>query len=320
MQRTDPLIEEIRALKAARRAVVLAHYYQESEVQDVADFVGDSLQLSQAAQATDADVICFAGVHFMAETAKILNPGKTVVLPDLEAGCSLADACPPAQLQAYKERHPGAKVVAYINCSADVKALADVIVTSSNAEKIVASFAPEEELLFVPDRNLGRYLSEKLNRPMLLWDGACIVHEQFNEKKLVQMKVRHAAAEVLAHPECEGPILRHADYIGSTAALLRRVQSSPAREFIVATEPGIFHEMQRAAPDKVLLEAPIHGTCATSGACNTCPHMRRNTLEKVRDCLRDLTPRIELPSPVLEQALVPMQRMLDLSRPGPTAA
>jgi quinolinate synthase len=314
MLAADTLIDEIRALKAARRAVVLAHYYQESEVQDVADFVGDSLQLSQAAQATDAEVICFAGVHFMAEVAKILNPGRTVVVPDLEAGCSLADACPPEALAAWKERHPGVKVVAYINCSAGVKALSDVIVTSSNAERIVQSFSPDEELLFVPDRNLGRYLSEKLGRPMALWDGACIVHEQFNEKKLVQMKVRHAGAEVLAHPECEGPVLRHADYVGSTAALLRRVQSSPAREFIVATEPGIFHEMQKAAPDKLLHEAPIHGTCATSGACNTCPHMRRNTLEKLRDCLRDLSPRIELPAAVREAALRPMQRMLDLSR------
>jgi quinolinate synthase len=315
MLAADALIEEIRALKTARRAVVLAHYYQESEVQDVADFVGDSLQLSQAAQATDAEVICFAGVHFMAEVAKILNPTRTVVVPDLEAGCSLADACPPEALAAWKARHPGVKVVAYINCSAGVKALSDVIVTSSNAERIVRSFGPDEELLFVPDRNLGRFLSEKLDRPMALWDGACIVHEQFNEKKLVQMKVRHPGAEVLAHPECEGPVLRHADFVGSTAALLKRVQASPATAFIVATEPGIFHEMQRAAPDKQLLEAPIHGTCATSGACNTCPHMRRNTLEKLRDCLRDLTPRVDLPEPVREAALRPMQRMLDLSRP-----
>jgi len=315
MLTTDALIEEIRALKRARRAVVLAHYYQESEVQDVADFVGDSLQLSQAAQATDAEVICFAGVHFMAEVAKILNPARTVVVPDLEAGCSLADACPPAALAAWKARHPGTRIVAYINCSAGVKALADVIVTSSNAERIVASFPPDVPILFVPDRNLGRFLTEKTGRAMTLWDGACIVHEQFNEKKLVQMKVRHAAAEVLAHPECEGPLLRHADFVGSTAALLLRVRSSPAREFIVATEPGIFHEMQRAAPDKVLHEAPIHGTCATSGACNTCPHMRRNTLEKLRDCLRDLNPRIDLPEAVRVAALVPMQRMLDLSRP-----
>lgn len=314
MLHNDPLVEEIRALKKARKAVVLAHYYQESEVQDVADFIGDSLQLAQAAQSTDADVICFAGVHFMAETAKILNPGRTVVVPDLDAGCSLADACPPAELAAFKARHPGAKVVAYINCSAGVKALSDVIVTSSNAERIVKSFPPEQPIIFVPDRNLGRYLNEKLGRQMILWDGACIVHEQFNEKKLVQMKVRHPGAEVLAHPECEGPILVHADYVGSTAALLKRVQASPAREFIVATEPGIFHEMQKAAPDKKLHEAPIHGTCATSGACNTCPHMKRNSLEKVRDCLRDLTPQVDVPEPLRTAALAPMQRMLDLSR------
>jgi quinolinate synthase len=314
MLHSDPLVDEIRALKQARKAVVLAHYYQESEVQDVADFIGDSLQLAQAAQATDAEVICFAGVHFMAETAKILNPGRTVVVPDLDAGCSLADACPPAELAAFKARHPGAKVVAYINCSAGVKALADVIVTSSNAERIVKSFPPGQELIFVPDRNLGRYLNEKLGRQMILWDGACIVHEQFNEKKLVQMKVRHPGAEVLAHPECEGPILVHADYVGSTAALLRRVRESPAREFIVATEPGIFHEMQKAAPGKQLHEAPIHGTCATSGACNTCPHMKRNSLEKLRDCLRDLTPQVDVPEPLRTAALAPMQRMLDLSR------
>lgn len=314
MLANDPLVDEIRALKLRRKAVILAHYYQDSEVQDVADFIGDSLQLAQAAQATDADVICFAGVHFMAETAKILNPSRTVVVPDLDAGCSLADACPPAELAAFKARHPGAKVVAYINCSAGVKALSDVIVTSSNAERIVLSFPPEQALIFVPDRNLGRYLVEKLNRPMILWDGACIVHEQFNEKKLVQMKVRHAGAEVLAHPECEGPILQHADFVGSTAALLKRVQTSAATEFIVATEPGIFHEMQKAVPGKVLYEAPIHGTCATTGACNTCPHMKRNTLEKVRDCLRDLSPQVDVPEPLRGQARLPMQRMLDLSR------
>lgn len=314
MLKTDTLIDEIKALKAERRAIVLAHYYQDDEIQDVADFIGDSLQLAQAAQKTDADVICFAGVHFMAETAKILNPTRTVVVPDIEAGCSLADACPPDELAAMKARHPNAKVVAYVNCSAGVKALSDVIVTSSNAEKIVRSFAPDEELLFVPDRNLGAYLVQQTGRPMLLWDGACIVHEQFNEKKLVQLKVHHPAAEFIAHPECEGPILRHADFIGSTAALLKRVKESPRDTFIVATEPGIFHEMQKAAPTKTLLEAPIHAACTTSGACNTCPHMRRNTLEKVRDSLRDLTPQIDVPEAIRVQALKPLERMLELSR------
>src|SRR4051812_18570424 len=254
MLATDPLVDEITLLKKERNAVILAHYYQYSDIQDVADFVGDSLQLAQAAQKTTADVICFAGVHFMAETAKILNPTKSVVVPDLDAGCSLADACPPADLARFKERHPGAKVVAYINCSAGVKALADVIVTSSNAERIVASFPREEELIFVPDRNLGAYISKKLNRPMILWDGACIVHERFSEKKLVQLMTRHAGAEVIAHPECETPVLAHAQFIGSTAALLKRVQESTATEFIVATEPGIFHEMQARAPGKTLIE------------------------------------------------------------------
>lgn len=314
MLAADELVEEIGRLKRDRRAVILAHYYQQSDIQDVADFIGDSLQLSQQAQATNADVICFAGVHFMAETAKILNPTKTVVVPDLKAGCSLADACPPDQLAAFKAKHPRAKVVAYINCSAGVKALSDVIVTSSNAEKIVASYPREQELIFVPDRNLGAYISKTLNRPMILWDGACIVHEQYNERKLVQMRARHAGAEFIAHPECEDPILRHADFIGSTTALLKRVEQSPANEFIVATEPGIFHEMQKSVPHKTLLEAPIHGTCATTGACNECPHMKRNTLEKVRDALLHLDPQVDVPEPLRTQALAPMLRMLDLSR------
>lgn len=315
MLKTDELVDEIQRLKQQRRAVVLAHYYQDSDIQDVADFVGDSLQLAQQAQATDADVIAFAGVHFMAEVAKILNPTKTVVVPDLEAGCSLADACPPEALAAFKQKHPNAKVVAYINCSAGVKALSDVIVTSSNAERIVRSFPPEQELIFVPDRNLGAWLVDKLQRPMILWDGACIVHEQFNERKLVHLKARHHKAEVLAHPECEPQVLRHADFIGSTAALLKRVQDSPAQEFIVATEPGIFHEMKRRAPEKTLLEAPIHAACTTSGACNECPHMKRNTMEKLRDALRDLTPQVDVPEPLRTRALAPMLRMLELSNP-----
>lgn len=315
MLRTDDLVDEIQALKKSRNAVVLAHYYQDSDIQDVADFIGDSLQLAQQAKTTDADVICFAGVHFMAETAKILNPERIVVVPDMKAGCSLADDCPPDALAAFMKDHPDGKVVAYVNCTAGVKALSDVIVTSSNAEAIVRSYPPEQKLIFVPDRNLGAYLVGKLNRPMILWDGSCIVHEQFNEKKLVQMKVRHADAEVIAHPECEESILRHADFIGSTAALLKRVETSDKQEFIVATEPGIFHEMQRRAPGKVFIEAPMHESCITSGACNTCPHMKRNTLEKVRDSLRDLAPRIEIPEDIRRQALVPLERMLELSKP-----
>jgi len=310
------LFDEIEALKKERNAIVLAHYYQDADIQEVADFIGDSLQLAQKAQGTSADVICFAGVHFMAETAKILNPGKTVVIPDLDAGCSLADSCPPDAFAAFKSLHSDAKVVTYINCSAGIKALSDVIVTSSNAEKIVASFPPDQELIFAPDRNLGAYLSEKLGRKMILWDGSCIVHEQFSERKLVQMKVRNPDAEVIAHPECEASVLRHADFVGSTAALLSRVKGSDRRRFIVATEPGIFHEMQKASPGKELMEAPIHGSCPTTGACNECPHMKKNTLEKVRDALRDLTPAIDVPEPLRTKALAPILRMLELSRPS----
>lgn len=308
------LFEEIAQLKKERKAIVLAHYYQDPDIQDVADFIGDSLQLAQKAQTTDAEVILFAGVHFMAETAKILNPGRIVVVPDLEAGCSLADSCPPDKFAAFKALHPNAKVVTYINCTAGMKALSDVIVTSSNAEKIVNSFPPEQELIFAPDRNLGRYLNEKLGRKMILWDGSCIVHEQFSERKLVHLKVLNADAEVLAHPECEESVLRHADYVGSTAALLKRVKESGRKRFIVATEPGIFHEMQKAAPEKELMEAPIHGSCPTTGACNECPHMKRNTLEKVRNALRDLSPQVDVPEPLRTAALAPILRMLELSR------
>jgi len=309
------LFDEIEALKKERNAIILAHYYQDPDIQEVADFIGDSLQLAQKAQGTTADVICFAGVHFMAETAKILNPGKTVVIPSLEAGCSLADSCPPDAFAAFKSLHPNAKVVTYINCSAGIKALSDVIVTSSNAEKIVNAFPPDQELIFAPDRNLGAYLSEKLGRDMILWDGSCIVHEQFSERKLVQMKVRNPDAEVIAHPECEASVLRHADFVGSTSALLARVRGSERRKFIVATEPGIFHEMQKASPGKDLMEAPIHGSCPTTGACNECPHMKKNTLELVRDSLRDLSPAIEVPEPLRSRALQPILRMLELSRP-----
>lgn len=309
------LFEEIEALKKERNAVILAHYYQDPDIQEIADFIGDSLQLAQQAQATEADVICFAGVHFMAETAKILNPSKTVVVPDLEAGCSLADSCPPDAFAAFKAQHPDAKVITYINCTAAIKALSDVIVTSSNAERIVASFPKDQKLIFAPDRNLGAYLSQKTGRDMILWDGTCIVHEQFSERKLVQLKVRNQDAEVIAHPECEASVLRHADFIGSTSALLARVQSSEVQRFIVATEPGIFHQMQKAAPDKELIEAPIHAACPTTGACNECPHMKRNTLEKVRDSLLHLSPQVDVPEPLRSQALLPVLRMFELSTP-----
>jgi quinolinate synthase len=308
----DPGLDLERAigeLKKTRNAVVLAHYYQESEIQDVADFIGDSLQLAQAAAKTTADVICFAGVHFMAETAKILNPGRIVVVPDLDAGCSLADGCPPDKFAAWKAQHPGAFVVSYINCSAEVKALSDCIVTSSNAEKIVRSIPDGTEVLFAPDKNLGAYLAKKIGRPMKLWQGSCIVHETFSERKLVGLKERYPDAEVLAHPECEDHVLAHASYIGSTTGILKHAVASPKKRFIVVTEAGILHQMQKAAPDKEFIPAPPEANCA----CNECPHMRKNSLEKVYLALRDLSPRLEMAPALLESARKPIDRMLALS-------
>jgi len=303
------LFEEIDRLRKERRAVLLAHYYQGSEIQDLADFVGDSLELSRKAAATPAEVIVFAGVHFMAETAKILNPHKKVIVPDLEAGCSLADGCPAPLFEQFISRHAGAFVVSYINCSAAVKALSDVICTSSSAEKIVRRIPETTPIIFAPDKNLGSYLIREIGREMILWPGSCIVHEIFSEKKIVQLRESHPGAEVIAHPECEPQVLRHADFIGSTSALLRRVQTSSAREFIVATEPGILHQMARTAPGKVLIPAPPDGSCA----CNECPHMKRNTLEKLYLCLRDLKPEIRLDPGIQERALAPIQKMLEWS-------
>jgi quinolinate synthase len=300
---------EIRRLKKERNAVLLAHYYQESEIQDVADFIGDSLQLAQEAARTKADVICFAGVHFMAETAKILNPERIVVLPDLAAGCSLASGCPGDRFAAWIARHPGAVVVSYINCTAEVKALSDYIVTSSNAEKIVRSIPLEKKVLFAPDRNLGAYLQKKIGREMLLWPGSCIVHETFSLRKLVGIKERHPEALIIAHPECEEALLAMADFIGSTTALLKYAVSSPARELIVVTEAGILHQMRKAAPEKTFIPAPPDANCA----CNECPFMRMNTLEKVYLSLRDLSPRIEMSQELLQRARLPIDRMLALS-------
>jgi quinolinate synthase len=305
----DDLEEEVQRLKKERNAVLLAHYYQDSEVQDVADFIGDSLQLAQAAAKTKADVICFAGVHFMAETAKILNPERTVVLPDLGAGCSLASGCPADRFAAWKAKHPGAVVVSYINCTAEVKALSDYIVTSSNAEKIVRSIPADKTILFAPDKNLGRYLEKKIGRPMILWQGSCIVHETFSVRKLVGIKERHPQALVIAHPECEEPVLAMADYIGSTTALLKYAVASPAREFIVVTEAGILHQMQKQAPEKTFIPAPPNANCN----CNDCPFMKMNTLEKVYTSLRDLTPRIEMAPELMARARLPIERMLALS-------
>ncbi len=306
------LFEEIDRLREELGAVILAHYYQEPEIQDIADFIGDSLQLARQAQRTDARVIVFCGVHFMAETAKILNPDKTVVLPDLEAGCSLADSCPPERFAAFLEEHPGHAVVSYVNTSAAVKALSDIICTSSNAEKVIASIPEETPIVFAPDRHLGRYLMEKTGREMVLWPGTCMVHVRFSEKKIRQLKVRYPDAEVLAHPECEAEVLRIADHIGSTSSLLGRAVESPARRFIVATEPGIIHQMKKAAPEKEFIRAPGRGPEGSCEACSECPHMRRNTLEKLYRCMRDLQPEITLDEDLRLRALRPIERMLEL--------
>ncbi len=300
---------EIARLKKERNAVLLAHYYQESEIQDVADFIGDSLQLAQEAKRTKADVILFAGVHFMAETAKILNPERTVLVPDMAAGCSLADGCPADRFRAWKARYPGAATISYINCSAAVKAESDLICTSSNAEKIVRSVAEDQTILFAPDRNLGKYLIKKTGRDMVLWPGSCIVHETFSMKKLVGLQTKHPDAKVIAHPECEEALLDLADFIGSTAALLRYVQADAARKFIVLTESGIIHQMKKAAPEKEYIPAPPDENCH----CNECPFMRLNTPEKVAQALETLQPELVMDEALREAAKKPIERMLALS-------
>lgn len=307
----DPSLDleaEIQRLRKERNAVILAHYYQEGEIQDLADFLGDSLQLSQAARDTDADVIVFCGVHFMAETAKILNPEKVVVLPDLNAGCSLSDSCPAEALARFKQLHPDHAVVSYINCSAGVKALSDMICTSSNAERVIASFPEDQPILFAPDRNLGSWLQKNSGREMLLWQGTCVVHETFSERKLLGLKAEHPGAKILAHPECEDVILRHADHVGSTSSLLHFSADDPSESFIVATEAGILHEMQKQSPRKQFIPLPPEAGCA----CNNCPYMKLNTLEKLYLCLRDLEPRIELDEDLRLAALKPMDAMLAL--------
>lgn len=308
----DPSLDleaEIVKLKRERNAVLLAHYYQDSEVQDLADFIGDSLQLSQAAKTTTADVIVFCGVHFMAETAKILNPEKVVVVPDLDAGCSLESGCPVDRFKKWRAKYPDAVAITYINCSADVKAESDIICTSSNAEKIVASIPKDKQILFAPDKNLGRHVMKQTGRDMILWQGSCMVHETFSERKLIGLMTRHPNAKVLAHPECEQPVLDHAHFIGSTSALLKYATANEGTEFIVATEAGIIHQMQKAAPQKTFIPAPPEANCA----CNECPFMRLNTLEKLYVALRDLSPRVELPEDVRTRALAPIERMLALS-------
>jgi quinolinate synthase len=300
---------EIARLKREMNAVILAHYYQESEIQDVADHIGDSLALAQEAAKTSADVIVFCGVHFMAETAKILNPGKLVLLPDLDAGCSLSDRCPPGAFKAFKDKYPGAFVVNYVNSSAAVKAMSDVIVTSSNAVKIVARIPKDRQIIFGPDQHLGRYVAKQTGREMILWPGSCMVHEIFSERKLVMLTVEHPDAEVVAHPECEESVLRHAHYIGSTKGILEHVIKSPKQKFIVVTEPGIIHQMELKAPGKTFIPAPPDNSCA----CNECPHMRLNTLEKLYRCMRDKSPKLELPPGLGAAALKPLQQMLDWS-------
>ncbi len=307
----SPLLDlesEIVRLKKERNAVLLAHYYQESEIQDVADFVGDSLQLSQQAAETNADVILFAGVHFMAETAKIVNPTKKVILPDLEAGCSLAEGCPGPLFEKFLERYPGHTVISYINCSADVKALSDIICTSSNAVKVVNSVPAGTPIVFAPDQHLGRWVIQQTGRDMVLWPGSCLVHELFNEREIVGLKHRNPGAPVLAHPECDERVLRHADHIGSTSSILRFAIESSADTLIIATEPGIIHQMQKRAPHKTFIPAPASNGCS----CNTCPFMKLNTLEKVYLALRDLKPEITLPEDVRLRALKPIQRMLEI--------
>jgi quinolinate synthase len=307
---TLDLFAGIERLKKEKNAVLLAHYYQEPDIQDVADYIGDSLGLAQQAEKTKADMIVFAGVHFMAETAKILNPSKKVLIPDWKAGCSLSDSCPPALFSKFKEQHPDHVVVSYINCSAGIKALSDVICTSSNAKVVVESFPPEQPIIFAPDKNLGAYINKVTGRKMLLWNGACMVHEIFSTEKITRLKVRHPNAKLIAHPECEDPILRMADFIGSTTGLLKFTKENPSKEFIVATETGILHQMVKASPEKTFIPAPPDNSCA----CNDCPHMKRNTLEKLYLCMEYELPEIIMDEELRLAAKKPIDRMLEISK------
>lgn len=304
------IFEEINKLKKEKNAVVLAHYYQEPDIQDIADYIGDSLGLAQNAATTNADMIVFAGVHFMAETAKILNPDKKVLLPDLRAGCSLSDSCPPPLFKSFKDKHPDHLVISYINCSAGIKALSDIICTSSNAQLIVESLPVDQKIIFAPDKNLGGYINKKTGRNMLLWNGACMVHELFSYEKITKLKERHPAAKLIAHPECEEVVLRIADFIGSTTQLLKYAEKDDTQTYIVATESGILHQMQQNAPNKTFIAAPPDNTCA----CNDCPHMKLNTLEKLYLCLKYEQPEILMEEQLRIAAKRPIDRMLELSR------
>jgi quinolinate synthase len=304
------LFAEIERLKKEKNAIILAHYYQEPDIQDVADYTGDSLGLAQQAAKTEADIIVFAGVHFMAETAKILNPTKKVLLPDLKAGCSLADSAPTELFRKFKENHPSHVVISYINCSAEIKALSDIICTSGNAEKIIESLPVNQQIIFAPDRNLGAYLNKKTGRNMVLWNGACMVHEIFSLEKITKLKIRHPGAKMIAHPECEEAVLNIADYIGSTTQLLRYAQTDATQEYIVATETGILHEMQKTCPSKTFIPAPPNNSCA----CNDCPYMKLNTLEKLYLCMMYEQPEIIMDEELRLAAKKPIDRMMEISR------
>jgi quinolinate synthase len=304
------LFAAIERLKKEKNAIILAHYYQESDIQDVADYIGDSLGLARKAQETDADMIVFAGVHFMAETAKILNPTKKVVLPDLYAGCSLSDSCPPTLFQQFKAKHPNHLVISYINCSAGIKALSDIICTSSNAQKIVESLPADQPIIFAPDKNLGAYINKQTGRNMLLWNGACMVHEIFSVEKITRLKVRHPEAKIIAHPECEEAVLQLADFIGSTTQLLQFSQKDSSTTYIVATETGILHQMVKDAPHKTFIPAPPNNACA----CNDCPHMKLNTLEKLYLCMEYELPELLMDEELRLAAKKPIDRMLALSK------
>ncbi len=316
MTAIDPsldLFAEIEQLKQKRNATILAHYYQDPDIQDLADHLGDSLDLARTAKdAEQVEVILFCGVHFMAETAKILNPKKTVIIPDLDAGCSLADSCPGDKLRAWRQKNPDHYVVTYINCSAEAKAASDIICTSSNAEQIIRSLPKDRPILFAPDKNLGQWLIQKTGRPMDLWPGTCQVHVTFSERKIIDLKAKNPGAHFIAHPECEANILRHADFVGSTRKLLNYVRESEAQTLIVGTETGIIHTMHKAAPQKTLIEVPVENAHGCEG-CNQCPHMKLNTVEKIYLALRDLQPEIKMDEELRQAAAIPLERMLELS-------
>jgi quinolinate synthase len=311
-EKIDPTLDlflEIEKLKKEKKAIILAHYYQDPDIQDIADYIGDSLGLSQEAARTDAEVIVFAGVHFMAETAKILSPDKKVLLPDLKAGCSLADSCPPHLFRKFKEKYPDHVVITYVNCTAELKALSDIVCTSTNAVQIVESLPKDAKIIFGPDKNLGAWVAKKTGRDLVLWNGACMVHEIFSREKITKLKERHPNAKFIAHPECEEAVLQMADYIGSTTGLLKYSTNSDAQEFIVATESGIIHQMEKANPTKTFIPAPPNNSCA----CNECPYMKRNTLEKLYLCLKNGSPEVTVPADIIVQARKPIERMLEIS-------